>query len=174
MVRLVTLFNIFKQFHLYKRLDRNELNITNGGPVPQDESGEHMPFVIVDDEAFALSEHVLRPYPHRNLSTAKRIFNYRLTRARRMVECAFGILCNKCRVYHRAIDLHPDFADIVVKACCVLHNYVRARDGVRFEDTVAVYCGVCPSRQHETPLPRNITCGNPTHAAQPFILCQFN
>jgi hypothetical protein len=95
-----------------------------------------MPFVTVGDEAFALSEHVLRPYSHRNLSTAKHIFNYRLTGASRMVECTFGILCNKWRVFHRAIDLHPDFADIVVKACCVLHNYVRARDGIRFEDTL--------------------------------------
>jgi hypothetical protein len=53
-----------------------------------------------------------------------------------MVECAFGILCNKCRVFHCAVDLHPDFADIVLKTCCILHNYVRARDGIRFEDTL--------------------------------------
>ena len=35
-----------------------------------------------------------------------------------------------------AIDLHPDFAYIVVKACCVLHKHVQARDGIRFEDTM--------------------------------------
>jgi hypothetical protein len=53
-----------------------------------------------------------------------------------MVECTFGILCKKRRVFHCAIDLHPDFADIVVKVCCVLHSYVRARDWIRFEDTL--------------------------------------
>jgi hypothetical protein len=47
--------NIFKQSHLYRRLERNELNMPNGGPLSQDEHGEHMPFVIVADEAFALS-----------------------------------------------------------------------------------------------------------------------
>ena len=83
--------------NLYKRLDRNELNIPKGGPL-QGENGEHMPFVIVDDEAFALSENVVQPYPHRNLSIAKRIFNYILTRARKMVECAFAIFCNKWRI----------------------------------------------------------------------------
>jgi hypothetical protein len=67
--------NIFKQSNLHKSLERNELNIPKGGPSPQDENGEHMPFVIVGDEAFALSEYILRPYPHRNLSIAKRIFN---------------------------------------------------------------------------------------------------
>jgi hypothetical protein len=41
---------------------------------------------IVGDEAFALS-HVLRPYPSRNLDVARRTYNYRLTRARRVVVC---------------------------------------------------------------------------------------
>ena len=91
-----------------------------------------MPFVIVGDEAFAFSGNVLRPYPHRNLSIAKRIFKYILTRARRTVECAFGLLCNKWRIFRPAVDLHPDFADTVVMACCVLHNHVRAKDGIRF------------------------------------------
>ncbi|GFG34283.1 hypothetical protein Cfor_00525 [Coptotermes formosanus] len=128
-------FIAIEQSHLYKRLERNELTIPKGGPLRLDENGEHVPLVTVGDEGFALSQHVLGPHPHRNLSTAKRISNYRLTTARRTVECAFGILCNKWRVFHRAFVLHPDFADIVVKACCVLHSYVQPRDGVRFEDT---------------------------------------
>jgi hypothetical protein len=37
--------------------------------------------------------------------------------ARRMVECAFGILCNKWRIFHRAIDFRPDFCDVIVKTC---------------------------------------------------------
>jgi len=58
--------------------------------------GECMPFVNVGDEAFVLSEHVLRPYPN---SIQQRIYIYRLTRARRMVECAFGILASKWRFF---------------------------------------------------------------------------
>jgi hypothetical protein len=57
--------NILKQSHLYKRLERNELNIPKGGPLPQDENGEHMPFVIVGDEAFAVITCL------RNVSTLK-------------------------------------------------------------------------------------------------------
>jgi hypothetical protein len=129
---------------LYKRLERNELNIPKGGPLRQYENGEHMPFVTVGDEAFALSGNVLRPY----LSIAKRIFKFMLTRVRRMVECAFGIFCNKWRIFHPAIDLHPDFADIVVKARCVLHNHIRARDGIRFVDTL-----------HECPLENTESLG---------------
>jgi hypothetical protein len=51
-----------------------------------------------------------------------------------MVECAFGILCNKWRIFHRAIDLHPDFRDVIVKTCCILHNFLRQRDGFQFQD----------------------------------------
>ncbi|KAF0702649.1 protein ALP1-like [Aphis craccivora] len=75
------------------------------------------------------------PYAERGLTEKRKIFNYRLSRARRYVECTFGILANKWRVLHSAMLLAPDFADDVVKACCILHNYVRRRDGYRFEDT---------------------------------------
>jgi hypothetical protein len=81
-------------------------------------------FVLVGDEAFILSEQVLRPYPNRNLTFLKRVCNYRLSRARRMVECTFGILANKWRIFHRAIDIKPDFCDSIIKVCCILHNYV--------------------------------------------------
>jgi len=66
----------------------------------------------------------------------KRIYNHRLPRARRIVEYTFGILANKWRIFHRPIDLKPDFSDNIVKACCVLHNYVRKNDGIQFDDTL--------------------------------------
>lgn len=33
------------------------------------------------------------------------------------------------------MQLHPDNIDRVIKACSKLHNFVRKRDGVNFEDT---------------------------------------
>ena len=100
------------------------------------ENGKAMPLVLVGDEAFAFSEHILRPYPSRNLSQKQRIFSYRLTRARRMIECSFGILANKWRIFHRPLDTNTEFCDSIVKACCILHNYVRKNDGLHFEDTL--------------------------------------
>jgi len=91
--------------------------------------------MIVGVKAFALSEHVVTPYPNRNLSVQQRIYNYRLTRAHRMVECAFGILANKWRIFHRPLDVTPQFCDSIVKACCILHSFVPRNDGFQLEDT---------------------------------------
>jgi hypothetical protein len=104
--------------------------------LPNEDNGTPMPFVIVGDEALDLSQHVLRPYPSRDLDVARHIYNYRLTRARRMVECAFGVLCNKWRIFDRAIDVRPDFCDVIVKPCCILHNFIRQRDGFQFQDAL--------------------------------------
>lgn len=80
----------------------------------------------------------MRPYGGTHLTLEKRIFNYRLCRARRFVECASGILSNKWRIFHRPLNVEPDFAVDIVKACIVLHNFVRDRDGYLPEDTTTI------------------------------------
>jgi len=67
--------NVFKKSNVGRKLQSNQLGIPGSRPLPNDENGKGMPFVVVGDEAFALSEHVLRPYPNRNLSVQQRIYN---------------------------------------------------------------------------------------------------
>ncbi|XP_069588349.1 uncharacterized protein [Ranitomeya imitator] len=97
-------------------------------------TGPPMPYVCVGDDAFQLSPHLLKPYSSRNLTRTQKFFNYRLTRARRVVECAFGILTAKWRVLLTAISLHIRTVDEVVKACVVLHNYVLSKEPVSVDD----------------------------------------
>jgi hypothetical protein len=125
--------NVFKNSTFGKILERNQLDIPDPRALPNDGGGICMSLLLVGDEAFVLSEHVLRPCPNRNVTFLKRVYNYRLSRARRMVECTFGILTNKCRIFHRAIGVKPDFCDSIIKVCRVLHNYVRKNYGIRFE-----------------------------------------
>jgi len=95
------------------------------------------PFVFVADEAFGLHTNLLRPYPGRWLNNTRRIFNYRLSRARRTIECAFGVLANQWNVLHATILVEPDFRDHIIKACCILHNFVRKRDGCNYDEDIA-------------------------------------
>ncbi|XP_018025075.1 putative nuclease HARBI1 [Hyalella azteca] len=83
------------------------------------------PYVFVADDAFPLKPYLLKPYPFRNQNEEQRIFSYRLSRARRIVENAFGIMSNKFRVLQTSIALTPDKAEHVVLATIVLHNLLR-------------------------------------------------
>jgi hypothetical protein len=85
MVHLMTLTSL-RIVTFVKKLEGNHVNIPGPRPLPNKDNGTPMPFVIVEDEAFTLSQHVLRPYPSTNLAVARRMCNYRLTRARRIVE----------------------------------------------------------------------------------------
>ncbi|XP_058628337.1 uncharacterized protein LOC131538482 [Onychostoma macrolepis] len=102
-----------------------KLHLPEDAPLPGTDHLGPMPHVFVGDEAFPLRRNVLRPYPGRNLSQPQRIFNYRLLRARRVVENAFGILAAQWRIYHRVIGVSPANVDAIVKATVALHNFQR-------------------------------------------------
>lgn len=67
----------------------------------------------------------MKPYSRRNLTPAERIYNYRLSRARRVVENAFGILASKFRLFQKPISLKLETLDKVVLACCAIHNWLK-------------------------------------------------
>ena len=52
------------------------------------------------------------------------IFNYQLNRASRIIENSFGILAQRFRLYNRRLQMKPETVKIIVKATCVLHNYL--------------------------------------------------
>jgi len=105
---------------LVQKLEKNELNFPEDVDLPH--TGTKILFVVVGDEAFPLRKNLMRPYPGTGLTHDQRIFNYRLSRARRTVENAFGIMSTRFRVFRRPISIEPTKVDAVVKACVVLHN----------------------------------------------------
>lgn len=126
---------IFQNSDFYKKMIDNELNIPNPKPILNTDNTP-LPHVSIGDEAFGIISNVMCPYGGQQLTQLKKIFNYRLSRARRCIECSFGIMINKWRIFHRPIDVNIEFAENIIKACTVLHNYVRVRDGYRYEDTL--------------------------------------
>jgi len=127
---------LFTRSTLGKSLEANALNIPSFKPPPNSE--EPAPVVILGDEAFPLKKYLLQPYTRvsaRN-DESKQIYtrNYRLKRARRVVENAFGVLAQKFRLFYGRIQLSPENADKVVLAVCVLHSYLR--NDVNVEDRV--------------------------------------
>ncbi|XP_041441441.1 uncharacterized protein LOC121401172 [Xenopus laevis] len=117
---------IFKNSVMGRHITSGRMKFPNPKCLPGGQIA--LPHVLVADEAFASSQNILKPYPQRGLDIRKRVYNYRLSRARRMVECAFGILANKWRILHTSIQLDVKHVDMVIKACCVLHNFLRLKD----------------------------------------------
>jgi hypothetical protein len=90
-------------------------------------SNSKLPHVIIGDEAFRLDTHVLKPYPQKQAAcdTRKRNYNHALSRARRVTENAFGLLCVIFRIFFTPINLKPETVDKIIFVCCCLHNLLR-------------------------------------------------
>ena len=71
--------------------------------------------------------HFKKPYSQTGLTTDRRICNYRLSRARCIVENAFGILSNRFWIFMAPIGLKPEKVEAIVLACCSLRNYLSPR-----------------------------------------------
>nr|XP_022907898.1 protein ALP1-like [Onthophagus taurus] len=98
---------IFAHSTLGRALEQNNLNIPY--PVELPGTNQKANFVIVGNEAFPLKPNLLRPYssPQQRDDTTKKIFNYRLSRARRCSENAFDILAQKFQFYNRRLKSAP-------------------------------------------------------------------
>lgn len=115
-----------------RALENGALNLPPAAQLPG--SDKVLPHVIVADEAFPLKPYMMRPFPRRELSEEHKIFNYRLSRARRVIENAFGILACRWRIFLQPIVANPQKVISFVKAALCLHNFLKARDAHR------VYC----------------------------------
>ena len=118
---------IFANSNLGKGLVGNTLQIPNDAPLPGAEQMGALPYVVVADKAFPLKRNIMRPFPGRGCSKPQQIYNYRLSRARRVVENAFGVLAARWRVYHTKIAVNPECVKAIVKATCVLHNFLQGQ-----------------------------------------------
>lgn len=116
---------VFQNSDLYRKLSNGTLNIPDPQALSNDT--ENIPYVILADDAFPLSENIMKPYPERGLDFEKRIFNYRLSRGRRIIENAFGILANRFRVLLNPMQLHVKKVEMITFTCVVLHNFLASQ-----------------------------------------------
>lgn len=118
----------------YEKLQRKELSIPENQMVRG--STRYLPFVFVADDAFPLRRDMMKPFRQSDLNThAKKVYNYRVCRARRIVENAFGIMASRFRIFHTAINIEPRRVESVVMASCVLHNFLMTKVGNDYAPT---------------------------------------
>lgn len=87
---------IYNESEIAQAVQDDALGFPDPDPLPHDD--EDTPYFFIGDDAFSLTKNFQKPFAHRGLTYEERIYNYRLSRARRIVENAFGILANRFQV----------------------------------------------------------------------------
>ena len=118
--------SVFANGNVGQAITEDNLNL----PKSQILSGTNiqLPFVFVGDEAFPLKKNVMKPYSRSTLNDSRRIYNYRLSRARRVIENAFGICTSRFRIFRRPIIAKVQNVVKVTKAVVMLHNYLLTEE----------------------------------------------
>ena len=120
---------VLRNTDFYQALEQDKLSIPQPKQLPIDDISYEdwkpvIPHYFVGDDAFSLTPNVMKPYPNRGQTEEQRVLNYRLSRARRVSENAFGILSAKFRVFHSTLCVTPGHATTIVHATLVLHNFL--------------------------------------------------
>ena len=111
---------IFNASQLKRRIEDDRIGFPDPAPITQ--GGRDVLYFILADDAFALKTWLMKPYGRRMLTRMERIANYRISRGRRVVENAFGILVSRFRVMRTTIELPQETVREVVFTSVVLHN----------------------------------------------------
>lgn len=116
---------VFSNTSFYKKVQNGNLNLPEDEALPGRQLA--VPFVLVADDAFALGPNLMKPFAtDLHKGSPKRVFNYRLSRARRVVENAFGLLAAVFRIFRKPIEIKVESTIVdIVLACVHLHNFLR-------------------------------------------------
>lgn len=116
---------IFKNAPMRNGLENGTLCLPDSEPLPHDD--RPTPYFLIGDDAFRLRSWMMKPYSNRKMNNKERIFNYRLFRARRVVENNFSILTHRWRCMLGTMQQNPDRVKLIVLAAICLHNLMRLR-----------------------------------------------
>jgi hypothetical protein len=116
---------VFNNSCLRPALEQGRLGFPAPEPLPGDD--RDIPYFLIGDDAFPLREWMQKPYSQRGLQMKDRVFNYRLSRARRVSENAFGILVQRWRCLLTCLQQRPENCRHITNGCITLHNFLRDR-----------------------------------------------
>lgn len=105
---------LFRKSTIHQLLKCDRLNIPIATPLADDRKNKAFPYYLVSSETFSSLPYLIRRY---------------LNRRRKIVECAFGMLTSKFRVFENPITCNDKFSIKIIEAACALLNFNRTREG---------------------------------------------
>ncbi|KAK7490591.1 hypothetical protein BaRGS_00018194 [Batillaria attramentaria] len=127
---------IFGRSAIKKTLEGNTVNLPEEVPLP--DSDVSLPLFLVGDSAYPPRPYLMTRI-NTNLTHDRKIFNYRHSRARCCIECAFGVLAGKWRVLKTTICVKVTTAEKIVLAAVALHNAVINHEGASREKDIPIW-----------------------------------
>ncbi|XP_037571814.1 uncharacterized protein LOC119453839 isoform X2 [Dermacentor silvarum] len=151
--------SMFHRSELYRNIEDKKLGIPADSKLGK--CGP-LPYFFAADETFPLETYVMRPYSGEELQAlsdedtvadgqdttdqcanqnnqeihSRRVFNYRLSRARQVVDNAFGVMAAQWRILQRPLKVKDENIKKIILACVALHNFLLTESGA----SRATYC----------------------------------
>ena len=121
---------VFSNSSLYRRGQNQTLFPDLKKPI----AGKDIPLLLLGDPAYPLLPWLMKAFPNNGrLSQEQKTFNYRLSKARVVVEHSYGRLKGRWRCLLKRLDVDVRDASELVATCCVLHNICEVH-GDTFND----------------------------------------
>ncbi|KAJ8682660.1 hypothetical protein QAD02_018452 [Eretmocerus hayati] len=116
----------FQTSNLCRCLEMGNIRMPAKKPLP--DSDIEVPHFFIADQAYPISDNILKNYPGESLSKSKQEFNEQFNKVRRVVECGFGQMTMKFRMLLTPLLQHPATIKLVIKCACLLHNLIKDRE----------------------------------------------
>ena len=115
---------IFKHSDLRHKIEDSSIDFPESESLVDDRPKVN--HFILGDDAFPIKLWLMKPYSRRGMDLNQSVFNYRLSRERRVVENSFGILTSHFWIFQKSMQQEPPVPVArVVMTCLVLHNLLR-------------------------------------------------
>ena len=101
--------SIFSECSLRAALVENTIRFPSAAPLPQDY--RNIPYFVPGVDAFPLRPWLMKPYSMKGMTNEQRVFNFRQSRARRVVENIFGIMVHRWRCLSTMMHCSPASAN---------------------------------------------------------------
>ena len=125
--------SVYNNSHLGFTIENNTFNLPDPDVVGSNPENI-LPYVFTAGDVFGLKCHMMKPCPDQNIPLDERIFNYRCSRARRIIENAFGIATSRFQIFRRPIIANTEKVILITMSVVALHNFLMKKRASQSEN----------------------------------------